>query len=95
MSADYKRPLDWFGGVTGDVYAGYAFRDRTYDATTKNLASGQLQDVTLRASLAKNRWTVEGFVTNALDNRQATSLSSTALQIMYPRRIGVRLGVDF
>ena len=95
VSADYKRPLDWFGGVTGDVYAGYAFRDRTYDATTKNLASGQLQDVTLRASLAKNRWTVEGFVTNALDNRQATSLSSTALQIMYPRRIGVRLGVDF
>ena len=95
VSADYKHPLDWFGGSTGGLYASYAFRDRSYDATTKNLPSGQIQDLTLRASVAKNGWTVEGFVTNALDNRQPTQLSSTSLQILYPRRIGVRLGLDF
>ena len=95
LAADYNRDLSWFGGVTGNLYAGYAFRDRTWDATTKNLASGQLNDLTLRAGINNDVWTIEGFATNALNDKDPAVLSMTALQIMYPRKVGVRLGVAF
>jgi hypothetical protein len=43
----------------------------------------------------KDGWSLEAFATNALDDDDAAVESSTALQILYPRRIGVRLGIDF
>ena len=93
LAADYKRDLG--NDMTATLYLGYAFRDSTYDATTKFLKSGRLDDLTVRAGLQKDAWDVEAFVTNALNDKDPAVLSSTALQIMYPRRIGVRVGVDF
>ena len=34
-------------------------------------------------------------MTNALNDKDPAVISSTALQILYPQRIGVRVGVDF
>ena len=93
IAADYERDLG--NGLTGTLYAGYAFRDHTFDATVKNLRSGQLNDLTLRAGVKKDAWTAEAFMTNALNDDDPAVLGSTALQIMYPRKIGVRVGVDF
>jgi iron complex outermembrane recepter protein len=93
LAADYERDLG--NGLTGTLYAGYSYRDRTIDASTKNLRSGILNDLTLRAGVKKDAWNVEAFMTNALNDKDPAVLSSTALQILYPRRVGVRLGVDF
>jgi len=49
----------------------------------------------LRAGLKKDRWTLEAFMLNAANDHDPVALTSTALQILYPRRIGVKLGVDF
>jgi hypothetical protein len=95
VAADYTRDLDWLGGATGNLYVGYSYRDETSDATTKGLSSGELNDLTIRASVKKDGWSLEAFATNALDDDDAAVESSTALQILYPRRIGVRLGIDF
>jgi outer membrane receptor protein involved in Fe transport len=95
FAADYTRDLDWLGGATGNLYVGYSYRDETSDATTKGLSSGELNDLTIRASVKKDGWSLEAFATNALDDDDAAVESSTALQILYPRRIGVRLGIDF
>ncbi len=93
LAADYARDLG--NGLTGTLYAGYAYRDRTIDATTKRLKSGILNDLTLRAGVKTDAWNLEAFVTNALNDKDPAVLSSTALQILYPQRIGVRVGVDF
>ena len=95
VAIDYSRDLPVFGGATGSLYVGYSYRDKTIDATTKGLESGELNDLTVRAGLKKDGWSLEAFSTNALDDDDAAVESSTALQILYPRRIGVRLGLDF
>ena len=93
LAADYQRDLG--NGLTGTLYAGYSYRDRTIDASTKNLRSGILNDLTLRAGVKKDAWNLEAFMTNALNDKDPAVLSSTALQILYPQRVGVRVGVDF
>lgn len=93
LAVDYERDLG--NGLTGTLYGGYSVRDRTFDATTKGLRSGELNDLTLRAGVKMDAWALEVFATNALNDTDAAVLSSTALQIMYPQRVGVRLGVNF
>ena len=93
VALDYQRDLG--SGLTGTLYASYSFRDKTFDATTKGLSSGKLNDLTLRAGLKKAPWSIEAFMTNALNDKDPAVLSSTALQILYPQRVGVRVGVDF
>ena len=100
ISATYVRPLNWMGGMTGSLYAAYAFRDKVMDPTavTSGVAgsgppffSGTLNDLTLRASLKKGNWSVDAFVNNALNDKGPV----TAGVIPYPLRAGVRLGVKF
>lgn len=93
VALDYQRDLG--SGLTGTLYAAYSFRDDTIDATTKGLKSGKLNDLTLRAGIKKDPWSVEAFMTNAFNEKDPAVLSSTALQILYPQRVGVRVGVDF
>ncbi|MGZ3375138.1 MAG: TonB-dependent receptor [Phenylobacterium sp.] len=95
VSADYAHALPGFDGVTATGYAAYAFRGKVFDATTKGLASGDVEDLTLRAGIAKDAWKIELFGDNVLNSHQPVVLSSTALQILYPRRIGVQLGYSF
>jgi outer membrane receptor protein involved in Fe transport len=95
LAANYKANLDWFGGVTGSLYAGYAYRGSQFDATVKGLETGQLNDVTLRAGLQKGKFTVELYALNAANDDDPAALTSTALQILYPRRIGLKFSCDF
>ncbi|MCW5759183.1 MAG: TonB-dependent receptor, partial [Phenylobacterium sp.] len=95
VSADYKRELSAFGGLTGTAYLGYSFRDDVIDATVKNLKAGELNDLTVRLGVQKDNWRLEGFMLNGLDDKDPVALGSTAVQILYPRRYGVQLGVSF
>lgn len=95
VSADYQRELGMLNGVTGSLYLGYSFRDNQFDATTKGLRSGELNDLTLRAGLSKDNWRVEAFAQNALNDDDPSVISSTAVQILYPRRLGVQVGYKF
>ncbi len=94
LSANYASPQAWLGGLTGTGYVGYSFRDDQIDATT-GLVSGKLDDLTLRAGVAGDFWKIEGFVLNALDDNDPAVVSSTSVQIMYPRRIGIMATVNF
>lgn len=95
VSADYKRELAALGGVTGTFYLGYSFRDDVIDATVKNLKAGELNDLTVRMGVQKDNWRLEGFMLNGLDDKDPVALGSTAVQILYPRRYGVQLSVNF
>lgn len=95
VALDYEHGTSLLGGATFMAYGAYAFRNKQYDATTAGLASGTLEDVTLRAGFRKDGWKAEAFVTNALNDDSASSVNSTSLQILYPRRIGVTLGLAF
>lgn len=95
VSADYAHDLPNWEGATGTLYAAYSFRGHVYDATTKGLVSGDMKDLTLRAGVHKDGWRAEAFIDNALNSHEPIALSSTALQILYPRRIGVEVGINF
>ncbi|MBL8553749.1 MAG: TonB-dependent receptor [Phenylobacterium sp.] len=95
VSADYKRELSALGGLTGTAYLGYSFRDDVIDATVKNLKAGELNDLTVRLGVQKDNWRLEGFMLNGLDDKDPVALGSTAVQILYPRRYGVQLAVNF
>lgn len=96
ISASYARPQEWLGGLTGSLYAGYAFRDSQIDAST-GAVSGKLNDLTLRAGVEGDMWKFEVFMQNALNDDDAAVLTpaSATYQIMYPRRTGMMLTVDF
>lgn len=94
LSADYKTDLP-MGGLTGTAYFGYAFRGDVIDATTKNLKAGKLNDVTVRLGVQKDNWRIEGFMLNGLNDKDPVAVSSTALQILYPRRYGIQVGLSF
>lgn len=94
LSANYSAAQAWLGGLTGTAYAGYTFRDDQIDATT-GLVSGKLDDLTLRAGVAGDWWKIEGFVLNALDDTDPSVVSSTSVQIMYPRRGGIMATINF
>lgn len=94
LVADYERDLPW-NDMRAVFYGAYSFRDNQADAATKNLRSGEVNDLTLRAGIESDRWLLEAFVTNALDDDDPAVRTGTTLQIIYPRRIGVRLGTNF
>lgn len=96
LAATYERPLSWFGGSTLSLYSSYAYRDAQLDATT-GVASDDITDLTLRAGLDVGAWRFEAFALNALDDDSAAVVAPTtnSLQILYPRRIGVQIGMNF
>lgn len=96
VAADYKRMLEFLGGSEFSLYASYAFRDTQNDPTT-GVASDNLSDLTLRTGLEIGRWEAEIFALNALNNDASAVVApvTSSYQILYPRRIGVRLGVSF
>ena len=95
LAADFKREIPGMSGAVGNIYVGYYNRSHTFDATVKNLKSGQLDDLTVRAGVSKDKWSAEAFILNALNDDDPAVLSSTSEQILYPRRIGIRLGYSF
>lgn len=96
ISASYSHPQEWLGGLTGSLYAGYAFRDSQIDASS-GAVSGKLNDLTLRGGLEGEAWKLEVFMQNALNDDDPAVLTPAALsyQILYPRRTGVMLTYNF
>jgi iron complex outermembrane receptor protein len=103
-SLDYAHGLSWFGDSIGSLYAAYAFRNRLIDPSATAtpggvpVQSGQLNELTLRAGIKRGAWSVDAFVYNALnDHGPATGQLNTPATpvILYPRRAGLRVTVNF
>lgn len=103
-SADYAHNLNLLGGSIGSRYVSYAFRDRVVDPSATvtpggvPAESGQLNQLTVRAGIKKGAWSVDAFVYNALNDRgPVTGQVNTPATpvILYPRRAGLRLTVNF
>jgi iron complex outermembrane receptor protein len=96
LAATYERDLSVLGGSVLTLYSGYSYRDDQIDSTT-GARSGEMNDLTLRAGLEHGNWEIEAFALNALDDEDyaVVAPASGVYQIAYPRRIGVRLGVNF
>ncbi len=92
-SLDYERELP-FGEWTGRAHVSYAMRQDTIDAAS-GLRSGDLDDVTVSLGVSNERWNAELFVLNAMDDEAPVVRTGTALSILYPRRVGFKVGVDF
>lgn len=96
LAATYERDLSILGGSALTLYSGYSYRDDQIDSTT-GARSGEINDLTLRAAIQHGNWEIEAFALNALDDEDyaVVAPASGIYQIAYPRRIGVRLGVNF
>jgi hypothetical protein len=86
--------MEWLGGLTGTFYSAYAWRADQIDAAS-GLRSGEIGDLTVRLGIEADRWRLHAFALNALNDDDPAVLTSTGLQILYPRRIGVQLGLNF
>ena len=105
VSTDYSHAVSWIEGMIGSLDVAYSFRDRESDASIMTasgapLKSGTLNDLTLRAGVKKDKWAVDVFVYNAL-NDTGPSLDQPATNqipfviIPYPRRYGLRISVSY
>jgi iron complex outermembrane receptor protein len=105
VATDYSHALSWIAGMTGSLDAAYAFRDRESDAVVMTasgapLKTGTLNDLTLRAGVKKDKWAVDVFVYNALNDTgpslgQPNAGQTPAVIIPYPRRYGLRISVNY
>lgn len=93
LSVSYDRPLGAVQGANLVMYGAYTHRAEQIDLTT-NLTSDDLQDLTVRAGLRFDNWEFSVFALNAL-NEDSAAVLTTSRQILYPRRIGVQIGVNF
>jgi hypothetical protein len=82
------------GDLTGSLHASYAKRGSQIDAAS-GLVSGELDDLTLRAGIEGQNWRFSAFALNMLDDDDPSVRTSSSIQIMYPRRVGVELGFNF
>jgi hypothetical protein len=96
FSANYGQTLSWLDGLNATAYVAYAFRDSQIDATT-GAVSGELNDLTLRLGIGRERWKAEVFMMNALndDDPSVVTPAAASYQIMYPRRSGIMVSYDF
>ena len=97
VAATYERPVDVLGGSTLSLSSAYAYRSDTLQQTGGR--TDDLDDVSLTANLKTGQgWTIGVFGYNLTDEDGSTQLSTFAgnpIVRPYPRRIGVKLGVDF
>ena len=94
LSADYRRPLPGASNLTFHAFGAYAWRADQIDSAS-GLKSGEIEDLTLRVGIEGARWRLEAFAKNLTNEDDAAVLTSTSVQIPYPRRIGIKLGYDF
>lgn len=97
LVANYERDVDAFGGSILALSSTYASRSDTLQQTGGR--TDDITDISLTADLMTGYgWSVGVFGHNLTDEDGATQLSVFAgdgFARPYPRRIGVKLGVDF
>lgn len=82
------------GDATLNLYAAYSMRDRQADLAS-GLRTPVLDNLTLRAGIETGRFRITAFAENALDERGPVLIATTGVQSVYPRRIGLQLGVKY
>lgn len=92
VAGTYARPIA--DGVDLSLYGAYSFRDRQSDLAS-GLLTPELDQMTLRAGIDTGRYRIQAFVENALNERGPVLVATTGVQAVYPRRIGVNVGLDF
>jgi hypothetical protein len=80
-------------GLAAFIAGSYTFRNAQLDTT--GLPSDQLNEFSVRAGVSKRTWRLQVFGENITNTRVALVRGTLGVQPNLPRRIGVRLGVDF
>ena len=97
FAANYERNIAAFGGSVLDINSTFASRSDTLQQSGGR--TDDISDLSLSADLSTSGgWTVGIFGHNLTDEDGATQLSAAAgngFVRPYPRRIGVKIGVDF
>lgn len=88
FGATYSTPLT--ETIDLNLYGAYSFRNRQQDLAS-GLFGGQLSNLTLRAGLETEQFRLDVFADNLTNERGPVLATSTALQAVYPRRIGLSL----
>jgi outer membrane receptor protein involved in Fe transport len=76
------------------VYSAYSYRDRQSDLAS-GLLTPPLDQMTLRAGVESKRLRVQLFADNLLNEKGPVLASTTGLQAVYPRRIGINVGLNY
>jgi outer membrane receptor protein involved in Fe transport len=92
VSASYSAPLT--GTLDLNLYGAYSYRASQLDLAS-GLESATLDHMTLRAGISSNRYRVDLFADNVLDDRGPLLASLAGQQAVYPRRIGIVLSVNY
>lgn len=77
-----------------NLYGAYAYRDRQQDLAS-GLYSANISQLTARAGVEFEKFRIEVFGDNLLNEHGPTLTTATAVQPLYPRRIGVSGSVKF
>lgn len=88
IGATYSAPLS--DSIDLNLYGAYSFRNRQQDLAS-GLLGGQLSNLTLRAGLETDQFRLDVFADNLTNERGPVLRTTTAVQAVYPRRIGVSL----
>jgi outer membrane receptor protein involved in Fe transport len=88
VGATYSAPLT--EKIDLNLYGAYSFRNRQQDLAS-GLFGGQLTNLTLRAGLETDRYRLDVFADNLTNERGPVLTTSTVVQAVYPRRIGLSL----
>jgi iron complex outermembrane recepter protein len=73
-----------------NLYGAYSFRNRQSDLAS-GLLGGRLSNLTLRAGLETDQFRLDVFADNLTNERGPVLATPTAMQAVYPRRIGLSL----
>jgi iron complex outermembrane recepter protein len=88
IGATYSTPLT--DSLDLNLYGAYSFRNRQQDLASGRFG-GQLSNLTLRAGLETGKFRFDVFADNLTNERGPVLNTTTALQAVYPRRIGLSL----
>ncbi|WP_205480043.1 TonB-dependent receptor [Sphingomonas arenae] len=92
VAANYNRPVfaDWDLSLHGS----YSFRNRQSDLAT-GLLTPKLDQAVVRAGIENDHLRFQLFADNVLDEKGPVFITSTGVQALYPRRIGLNVGFKY
>lgn len=92
FAGSYLKPLT--EALNLSLYASYSYRDRQSDLAS-GLLTPELDQMTVRAGVENDKWRFQLFADNLLGERGPVLATATGVQAVYPRRIGVNIGIKY
>ena len=86
VSANYTTAIG--NDLNLNLYAAYAYRDRQRDLGS-GLFSANIDQLAMRAGIDYRNWRFDVFAENLTNEKGPAAVSSTSVQPVYPRRIGL------